>query len=79
MKTIYIIIITVVCTLVGTFGALGIATMMMFQEFYENDKIYDEMYNECREKYFDQTKEYRDQGKEFRDCIDRIPELMDER
>jgi len=76
MKTIYIIIITVVCTLVGLYVAGMTALTIMFGEIIESSTISDEMSQECEEKYYDETKEWREQ-KEYNDCMDRMREFLD--
>lgn len=71
--------ITIACTLVGLFGAGITATWIIFGGTMEDSRIYDEMFRECEEKYYDPAKIWVDQGKEFRDCIDRIDEVLGEK
>ncbi len=72
MRTIYIVLITIACTLVGLFVVATAATFIIFN----NSEVYDEMSRECHEKYYDDTKGHYQQEKEYNDCIDRISEFM---
>ncbi len=72
MRTIYIVLITIACTIVGLFAVAMTASWIISH----NSQVYDEMSRECHEKYYDDTKGQFQQEKEFNDCIDGISEFM---
>lgn len=72
MRIIYIVLITIACTIVGLF-VVGMTASWIISH---NSQVYDEMSRECHEKYYDDTKAHSQQEKEYNDCIDRISEFM---
>ena len=77
MKTVSKIILSVVLVIVGSFVAIGVTAAIEFADLGEIEIISDKMYQECSEKYYDETKRG-NQSKEYNDCKDKVDEFRSE-